>query len=187
MTTTPASLLERLRSPTSAAWPEFVALYTPLLYHWTRRLGLPRSDAADLLQDVFVLLVRELPGFQYDSTRRFRAWLWTVFKNLWLARKRQAVRPEQPLGPGSLAELESENNVQEWQEEEYREHLVACALRVMRSEFHDTTWQACWAVVVEERSVAEVAAELNLTPNAVCVAKSRVLRRLRERLQGLLD
>ena len=37
------------------------------------------------------------------------------------------------------------------------------------------------------RPVEEVAAELGLTPNAVYVARSRVLKRLRRELAGLLD
>ena len=33
----------------------------------------------------------------------------------------------------------------------------------------------------------EVAAELGLTPNAVLIAKSRVLKRLRHKAEGLID
>ena len=59
----------------------FVELYTPLLYYWARRVGLRRQDAADLVQDVFTLLVRKLPEFTYDRNKRFRAWLRTVTLN----------------------------------------------------------------------------------------------------------
>lgn len=186
MSATPVSLLERLRTPTSGAWEEFVALYTPLLYHWmTRRLRVKHEDTADLLQDVFLILLRVLPAFHYDPSKRFRAWLWTVCKRKYL--ELYAPQGPQPsLSPEALDDLEADN-VEAWQEEEYRDHLVACALRLMRTEFHASTWQACWAVVVEGRPAAEVAAELGLSVNAVWVAKSRVLRRLREKLQGLLD
>jgi RNA polymerase sigma-70 factor (ECF subfamily) len=158
MNTTPVSLLQRLRSSSASAeaWPEFVALYTPLLYHWARRLGVEDEDARDLLQDVFLVLVRELPGFSYDPTRRFRGWLWTVFKNQVKARRRRVVPVWEAAGP-LLNEPEVADSVQEWQEEEYRAYLVNCALRVMRNEFHATTWEACWAVVVEGRPTAEVA------------------------------
>ncbi len=64
MSTTPVSLLEQLRQPTAArAWPRFVELYAPLLYDWARRLGLQDADAADLVQDVFAILLRKLPEF----------------------------------------------------------------------------------------------------------------------------
>jgi len=38
-----------------------------------------------------------------------------------------------------------------------------------------------------DRAVAEVAAELGISPNAVRIAKSRVLNRFRQEITGLLD
>ena len=79
MNTTSFSLLERLRQPSdSAAWDRFVELYTPLLFYWGRRAGLQSADAADLVQDVFEVLLRKLPEFQYDRQKSFRSWLRTV-------------------------------------------------------------------------------------------------------------
>ena len=72
-------------------------------------------------------------------------------------------------------------------EAEYRQQLVARALQVMQNEFEPKTWQACWQRVVEERPAAEVAQQLGLSEAAVFVYTGRVLRRLREELQGLLD
>src|SRR5262245_37406044 len=86
---TPASLLERLRQPDQDdAWPRFVQLYTPLLYSWSRRLGLQEPDAADLVQDVLLHLVRKLPEFTYDQNRSFRGWLRVVVLNVWRNRRR---------------------------------------------------------------------------------------------------
>jgi RNA polymerase sigma-70 factor (ECF subfamily) len=60
----------RLRQPSDAeAWTRFVELYTPLLYRWSCRLGLQDADAADLVQDVFGILLGKLPQFDYDSRR----------------------------------------------------------------------------------------------------------------------
>jgi site-specific DNA-cytosine methylase len=65
MSSTPASLLQRLRQPgDSRAWNEFVELYSPLLFHWARQTGLQEADAADLVQDVFAILVRRKKGDQ---------------------------------------------------------------------------------------------------------------------------
>src|ERR1043166_5847080 len=91
---TPLSLLEKLRRDADgAAWDRFVALYSPLLYQWARRIGLESADAADLVQEVFTLLVRKLPDFQYDPDKTFRGWLWTVTLNKWRERQRRQ-RPE---------------------------------------------------------------------------------------------
>ena len=79
---TPASLLYRLRQPEEVtAWARFVDLYTPLLFHWAKKLGQQESDCADLVQDVFLILWRKLPEFEYDSGKSFHAWLKTIFLN----------------------------------------------------------------------------------------------------------
>src|SRR5436190_15917121 len=90
MFTTPASLLDRLRNPGEpTAWDRFVELYTPLLFHWARQLGQQDSDSADLVQDVFLILWRKLPEFDYDPTRSFHAWLKTLFLNRHRTRQRE--------------------------------------------------------------------------------------------------
>jgi RNA polymerase sigma-70 factor (ECF subfamily) len=47
-------------------WRHLVRLYTPLLFYWARRCGETEQDAADLVQEVFVVLVQTLPTFQFD-------------------------------------------------------------------------------------------------------------------------
>jgi RNA polymerase sigma-70 factor, ECF subfamily len=188
MNTTHVSLLERLRQPAPhEAWDRFVRLYTPLLYQWARRLGLPAQDAADFVQDVFTLLLRKLPSFAYDRHKRFRGWLWTVTLNHWRATRRRR-RPVSPgAGDEALAELPAPGGPVAFEDAEYRDYLVGRALRAMRAEFHPATWRAFWECAAEDRPAAEVAARLGISVAAVYAAKSRVLRRLRQELDGLLD
>jgi RNA polymerase sigma-70 factor (ECF subfamily) len=183
---TPLSLLERLRGPGDpAAWERFVKLYTPLLSHWARRLGLNGAEAADLVQDVLTLLVQKLPVFRYDPAQRFRGWLWTVTRNCCRARQRRGAVPSAAVEGMAIA---AEDDVAETiAEEEYRQYLTRRALELMQAEFQPATWQAFWQCVVEERPAADVARELEMTENAVYLARGRVLRRLRSELAGLLD
>jgi RNA polymerase sigma-70 factor (ECF subfamily) len=74
-----------------------------------------------------------------------------------------------------------------WDEIEYRRQLVGQAMEALRREFQPTTWRAFRECAVCGRNAREVAAELGLSINAVYLARSRVLRRLREELEGLLD
>ena len=188
MDQTSASLLDQLRGPDrSAAWPRFVRLYTPLLARWAGRLGVPPADQPDLLQDVFLLLLRALPSFSYDRGGSFRAWLHAVVVNRWkdLCRKRVPV-PMAPDGSGFPAPA-VEDPTLAVDEAEYRAVLVARAARLIEADFAPATWRAFWAAAVEGRPAAEVAAELGITPNAVYLARSRVLQRLRVELDGLLD
>ena len=57
----------------------------------------------------------------------------------------------------------------------------------VRGEIEEKTWRACWELTVNERPVADVAKELEMTANACFLAKSRVLRRLRVLLDGLWE
>ena len=187
MNTTPPSLLERVRQPADQeAWARLVALYTPLICYWARRVGLQDQDAVDLAQDVFTVLVRKLPEFKYDRHKSFRGWLRAITLNKWREKlRRESARREE--GDGALAELAAPDEGQTFWETEYRQHLAARALKLMQAEFQPTTWKACWEVVVSGRPAAEVADELQITLGAVYAAKSRVLRRLRQELAGLLD
>jgi RNA polymerase sigma-70 factor (ECF subfamily) len=186
--TTPPTLLDRLRvAPDETAWRQFVHLYTPLLFYWARRSGETDHDAADLVQDVFVALMQTLPTFQYDRDGgKFRSWLRTLTINKLRDRKRRDVR----LGK-ALASLPVESELPDiaetfWQAE-YQQELTRRALQLMQAEFTPTTWKACWETVVEGRPADEVARELGVSENAVYIAKCRVLRRLRQELNGLVD
>lgn len=184
---TPLSLLERIKQPgANEAWERFVRLYTPLLYHWARRLGLDQEDASDLVQDVFALLVRKLPEFSYDPEKRFRGWLWTVLLNSLRERRRRPGLPVADEAGSALDRCEGPDEIASIDEEEYRQYLIQRALQLMQNEFQPTTWKAFWEYVANDRPAAEVADELGVTAGAVYAAKVRVLSRLREELRGLL-
>lgn len=186
MEPTPVSLIDRLvHSPDRAAWDRFVELYTPLLVAWCRRLGLSDADVADYTQDVFVVLVEQLPRFRYDPNGSFRAWLKTVLLNAWRKRARKGAREAGHLLDADAVPQTDPGDL--LAEAEHREALVRRALALMQTDFEPATWQACWQFVVEDRPAAEVAAALGISVNAVYLAKSRVLRHLRTELAGLLD
>jgi RNA polymerase sigma-70 factor (ECF subfamily) len=182
MNTTPVSLLERLRdTEDQSAWGRFVDLYTPLLCYWGRRAELQEPDIADLVQDVFQILVRKLPGFTYDRGGTFRGWLHTILINQFRTGIRRRV--EQPFEEGYDVADSTERD--ELMEKEHRDYLVSRALQIMKTDFQPATWKACWEHVVCGRPVPEVAAELGISVKAVYLAKARVLRRLRRELAGL--
>lgn len=64
--------------------------------------------------------------------------------------------------------------------------LYLRALELVRNEFEERTWKAFWLTVVEDRAPDAVSRELNMTPNSIRQARSRVLRRLREEVGDLL-
>jgi RNA polymerase sigma-70 factor (ECF subfamily) len=187
MDTTPVTLLERLRRhPDEAAWRRLVQLYTPLLFSWARRAGLSSHDAADLVQDVFLVLVQTLPTFQYDRNGRFRAWLRKITLNKLRDRKRrEALADQRPLD--QCPEPALPDGAEAFWEAEYHKELTQRALELIQADCAPTTWRACWQFVARGRPAADVARELGISENAVYLARCRVLRRLRDELTGLLD
>jgi RNA polymerase sigma-70 factor (ECF subfamily) len=61
------------------------------------------------------------------------------------------------------------------------------ALKELRPEFSATLWKAFEEHALAGRPAGKVAAELQVATGTVYVAKSRVVKRLREELAGLLD
>jgi RNA polymerase sigma-70 factor (ECF subfamily) len=158
-----------------------------MIYRWASRAGLDANEAADLVQDVFLVLVEKLPEFQYDGQRSFRAWLKTVTLNRWREQARRRLPGAQIVADGSLPEPESPNPAELFEEAEYRGQLVRRAMQIVEADFEPATWKAWRQFVVEGRPAKEVAAETGLSVNAVYLAKGRVLRRLREELRGLVE
>ena len=194
MSSTPVSLLERLRDrPDEGAWQQLVSLYTPLLRHWLNRYSLPDADAEDLTQEVFSALTRELPGFHHSRrSGAFRHWLRVLLVNrlraFWRARDH---RPAAVGGSDLLSDLnrleDPASHPSRCWDEEHDRHVVRRLLAAVRGEFQSATWAAFEAVMLRGESPADAAARLDVSVNAVLLAKSRVLRRLRQEGRDLLD
>lgn len=194
MARTSQSLLERLRAaPDSAAWGRFVDLYGPLIYRWLRQFGLQDHDARDVGQEVLIAVAREMPTFQYEPGKgAFRGWLRvTVINRLrgfWRDRKAKPAgwgRGDIKHELGELAEPGSQAT-RRWDDEHDR-YVLTKLLELLQVEFEPTTWQAFWRVAVDGEKATNVAESMGISPNAVYLAKSHVLRRLREESDGFLD
>jgi RNA polymerase sigma-70 factor (ECF subfamily) len=107
--------------------------------------------------------------------------------NKWREAGRTHTHLRPPADQSGFADPSGPDPAAAFAEAEFQQHLVMRALQLMQSEFQPVTWKACWEHVVCDRPAAEVANELGITVNAVYLAKSRVLRKLRQELQGLLD
>ena len=186
MHSTRASLILRIRKgDDSVSWARFTDLYTPMIYRWARNIGLPEADAADLAQDVLVTVFNEIKKFEYDKKRSFRAWLKTITLNR--AKNVLRRRANHAVPDGSVSKVSVPDEIEFLSEREYNTKLAQRALEIMKLEFEESTWKACWRSIVDGMSASDVSAELGITQNAVYLAKSRVLRRLRMELDGLLE
>ena len=193
MAQTPPSLLNRLREhPDDAeAWQHFDAVYRPLLLTWVRRYSIRPQDADDLVQQVLEVVLQEMPHFHYDSQKgRFRGWLRGILVNrlrdFWRSQKHR------PLATGDsdfyekvLNQLEDpRSDLSRLWDQEHDRHVAQQMLSLVKADFSSTTWEAFLGVMGGEKP-AKVAAGLKISLNAVYLAKSAVLKRLRREMDGL--
>jgi RNA polymerase sigma factor (sigma-70 family) len=170
------------RRPWLEAWERFYQTFTPLISRFALACRVPAVDLNDCVQEVWAALVRILPDFDYDRGRgQFRSWLYTVVhgKAVDLLRRR-ARHKVACLTPQMAAALcgrygdpatECERHAAR---EEVRRLLGELRRRVSARSFRVV--QLRW---IEGRTVQEIAAALELTPQQVRFRHHRMLQKLR--------
>jgi RNA polymerase sigma-70 factor (ECF subfamily) len=191
---TSASLIGRIRRHDPEAWRRLVQSYGPLVYGWGRQAGLQSSDAADVMQETFRSVAKSIEAFERNSPGdSFRGWLWTITKNKIrdhfrrVEKRREAQGTNLELLLQQIPELPPDDPTATGTIDGASVRLVRAAVDEVRGEFEPRTWQAFWRVTVEGQTAAEAADGLGMSVGALYVAKSRVLRRLREELSGLFE
>ncbi len=188
---TSLGLLSRVRAAEPAAWDRLTRLYGPLVYRWAQQAGLQPQDAADVIQDVFHSVTTNIAKFeQRCNGGGFRGWLWTIARNKIRDHFRQLKGTAQAAGgtaaldqihqlPESAPEAVSESGSQEISGLRHR------AMALVQGDFEQQTWRAFWRTAVAGDTPADVAADFGISVWAVYKARSRVLSRLRQELDGL--
>lgn len=188
---TRGSLLLRLRDRSDEdAWREFGQIYRPVILRYARGKGMQQEDAEDLAQQVLLAVSRAVERWEVDARRAsFRTWLHRVTHNLLInaVTRGAVVRGSGDSGVQWLLDQQpaAEHPDSDLLQLEYRRELFRWAARQIRREFQPATWQAFWATAVHNRRVEEVAAEQRKSRGAVYAARSRVMRRLRQKIAEL--
>jgi RNA polymerase sigma-70 factor (ECF subfamily) len=193
MNETRQSLLLRAQTGETNAWKDLTDLYRPLILGWLNRQGVPAGDLEDLSQEVLLRVVKHLPAFQHSGHRgAFRSWLRAIVcsrtADYWRALDADTQAQGGSVATAALKEVadpDSELNRQ-WDEEHDR-YVVHYLLDLVEAEFEPVTLQAFRRLALDGVSGAEAAQELGLSVAAVYVAKSRVLARIRQEAEGLID
>ena len=145
---TSVSLLDRLKAarPDATDWHRLQGIYLPLIQRWLRRVPGLDDEADDLAQEVFLVVVRELPRFERRREGSFRAWLRNITVNK--ARTFSKQRHWRPavgldLADGFLDQMADPDSdlARQW-DREHDEHVVQKLLAAVQPDFHPTTWEA---------------------------------------------
>ncbi len=193
MIETSLSLLQRLADNSDdQAWGEFCRLYQPLLRAWIDRYGIQDCDADDIAQETLLALVADIRRFQHPGhSGAFRGWIRAILVNRLRVSWRK--RRNTPSVPGTndfwerLDELEDpDSSLSHLWNTEHDRHVLGRLLERVAPRFAEDTYGIFRRYVLESVSAAQVAAEWGVTVNAVFIAKSRVLRALRQEIALVL-
>ncbi|MEL6110351.1 MAG: sigma-70 family RNA polymerase sigma factor, partial [Planctomycetota bacterium] len=161
----------------------------------TKRTGplpLKFADAVDQHGHHLLDNIVRVGEFQRQRTGSFRRWVRTITINCMRDHLRKRKRSPQPTGGSDMVQilnaLEDDQSqlTQRW-EQEHSQHLLEILLKRVRREFRDQTWQAFSMAAIENLPTESISEKLGMSVNAVFVAKSKVLRRIREEGAGLLE
>src|SRR3981081_408492 len=115
--------IARAKAGNAEAWGELYRNYAPAIFRFCRRVMPTREDAEDATMDIFVKVRQKIS--QYDSSRSFNAWLYTVAANhCWDLLRRRKGRQDLETGeienmplehpdPGQLEQLIEKSTSQE--------------------------------------------------------------------------
>ncbi|HEX7446893.1 MAG TPA: RNA polymerase sigma factor [Pirellulales bacterium] len=189
--TTRYSLLARLVQPSDEqAWREFMEIYEPLIYRQARRRGFQDADAADLCQEVFQATSKAIERWQARPDRgAFRPWLFQIARNVMINTLRARQRQFNATGASDARRLLEEQPAEDEESRlldlQYERQLFHWAAEQVRAEFREATWRAFWLTGVEGQKPQQAAEELQMSVGAVYIARSRVMARLREKIEAV--
>ncbi|PQO42520.1 RNA polymerase subunit sigma-24 [Blastopirellula marina] len=194
MMDTSVSFLDSLKDTSDEeAWQRLVGLYSPLIHGWLKRHGAAPGDLDDVCQEVLTVVFRRFPEFRREPRAgAFRTWLRTItvycVRDHWRKKNRQA----KGIGGSDFGEViaqleDPESGLSAQWNRDHDRHVLQYLLDEVRPSFTDNTWQAFQRFALDGLSADEVSQELGISVNAVFVAKSRILSRLRHRGQGLIE
>lgn len=190
---TSTNLLTRVVEGDQEAWARFVAIYGAFIYARCRRCGVLPQDAADLVQNVLSRVHKSVSELRRDQPGQgLRPWLRTITRNVINDYFRSLQQDRDAFGNSPFPEIldqlaaSDDDDSREWAGSSELVLLVRSAVETIRIDYEVKTWDAFWRNVVEQQATADVAYDLGIAPGTVRQARYKILRRLREELEGLL-
>ena len=179
------SLLLRIRDAEDArAWSEFLEIYRPMIYRVARFRGWQDADSQDLAQVVLTKVASKIDSFDPEGDAKFRTWLRRVCQNAITDELRRR-RPEASLI--GATDIDSVCVDRDFDESEFateqRRAIFRWAAKQVANEFEVMSWEAFRRTAIDGEPAKAVAADLELSVGAVYTARSRVMRRLKEKVR----
>jgi RNA polymerase sigma factor (sigma-70 family) len=180
---TTTQLLENLKnSDDSTGWNCFRDYFYPVIVRFAKRMGLNPDDAEDAAQETFIAFLKAYRTDKYQRQQgKLSHWVMGVARNVIRNhyRKQPKISPTANPNAPLPQDVEDEQAVQHTWQTEWRNVLLQRCLIQARKEFDSKTFLAFELYALEGKPVSQVCAQLNLSANAVYIAKNRVLTKIR--------
>lgn len=196
LTDTSVSLFGALRDGTTRrrqeAWQLFDDRYRPLIIAFAKSLGAPDDLAHDVAQDVFLRFFSASSGFSYDRSKgKFRNYLCQctahALADVWKKRSRQPHSTE--TSNLQLLACDTPESEQLWEREWKRTVVLEAFARTreyyQRRKDMPQSYAAFEMCVRFDIPIDIVCKELEMSPDAVMKARSRVASTFRKMLDEL--
>lgn len=184
ITTTNTYLLDGLQRQDERVWREFYERYNPLLMSFGRRFGLSEQDAQDVSQEILIKFSRAYQLGKYDRSKgRLRTWLSVIAKNLirdFHRRRKNIVVADDGEQTAFLNTIPDEHDMDTVWETEWQQAILNQCMEEVRARVEPRTMEAFELFALKEWPAKKVAEHLDISENAVFVAKSRVLSHMRK-------
>ena len=176
------SYLQQLHNGDTRVWRHFAAAIKPLLRRWLSQYALKSEDVEDIVQEVLLFTANNIGQFEHNGRLgAFRKWLRSVTVNITRNHLRKIQREAWGVRELPLEELDdASSRASIALERDYQKALLNALLKQVETQFSAQTISIFYHHVLQESDAAETAQRHNCSKTAVYVAKSKVLRCLRE-------
>jgi len=185
---TTTQVLEDLKESNDIlAWNSFRNNFYPVIFNFAKTLGLSATDAEDATQETMLAFLKAFRDGKYEREKgQFSHWLFGVAKRVILNFRKRLPRKhfavDKTTGTFFWNNIADENNIRRTWDTQWRHMVLEKCLLQARREVDQKVFNAFELYALSQKSVDEVCRTLNMSRNAVYIAKSRVLSKLR-RLQ----
>jgi RNA polymerase sigma-70 factor (ECF subfamily) len=183
---TTTQVLENLKeSNDTIAWTNFRDHFCPVIFNFAKKLGLSETDAEDAAQETMLAFLKAFRNGKYNREKgHLGNWLFGVARRTILDFRKRLPREhlvaDNTTGTSFWDMAADENSVRCTWDTGWRNMVLERCLQQARREFDQKVFGAFELYALSQRPIEEVCQTLGMSRNAVYIAKSRVLSRLRQ-------
>ena len=189
---TTTQVLDDLKGSNDAlAWNSFRDHFYPVIVRFAGKLGLSGALAEDAAQETMLAFLKAIRRGSYNREKgRLSHWIFGIARLVILDFRRRLPREklvqDQTGATSYWDQVIDENAVQHTWELEWQKMILEKCLKEASRQFAPKVFRAFELYALEEMPVEEVCKTLDMSRNAVYIAKNRVLSKMRN-LQHDLD